>query len=105
MVRDSRRPVRRTAQDEFYMGGRVPLGVTAHDNPIGPLQFDRLEVVPAARKAHLSNLGSMEGQPNIAGAFDADQWLGRISRSPFVVMRLEQILPDTLNQEIAPERA
>jgi len=32
------------------MGGRVPCGVTAHGNPIGPLQFDRLEVAPAARR-------------------------------------------------------
>jgi hypothetical protein len=35
------------------MGGRVPCGVTAHGNPIGPLQFDRLEVAPAAPRTSL----------------------------------------------------
>jgi len=25
-------------------------GVTAHGNPVGPLQFDRLEVIPTARR-------------------------------------------------------
>jgi hypothetical protein len=33
----------------FYIGGRVPCGVTAHGIPIGPLQFDRLEAAPTAR--------------------------------------------------------
>jgi hypothetical protein len=56
-------------------------------------------------RAHSSKFGSMEGKPYIAGPIDADQWLGRISRSPFVVMRLEQILTDCLNLEIASQRA
>jgi len=30
-------------------GGHVPCGVTAHDSPGGPLQFDRLEAALAAR--------------------------------------------------------
>ena len=48
-----------------YTGGRVPCGVTAHGNPTGPLQFDRLEVAPTARctpRTH-GNVGKVTSPP------------------------------------------
>ncbi len=56
--------IRGSARDEFYMGGQVPLGA-------------------AARKSNLFKFGSVEGKPNIAGAFDADGWLS--SDLPFPI--------------------
>ena len=46
----------------------------------------------------------MEGDADVAGAFDSDWWLGRVSGAPFEMMRLEQILPDTLDEEVGAQR-
>ena len=68
-----------------YTGGRVPCGVTAHGNPTGPLQFDRLEVAPAARCTLRTpgNVGKVTSPPCAHRAF-----------SPCLRLRGNAILPD-----------
>ena len=49
--------------------------------------------------------GGVEGDSDVAGAFDGDWRLRRISRAPFEVTRLKQILPDALDEEVGAQRA